>query len=282
MTAGAQRQSARPTGDEGSGVLLSLVIPAHNEESRIGGTLEQVFGFLASQSYSAEVLVVENGSEDRTYEVAESFCARLPTGGGQARHGQLRLLREARRGKGLAVRRGMLEARGEFRFLCDADLSMPIEEVNRFLPPALMDVDVGIGSREAAGSVVLDLPRARRRMGRMFNALVRLLALPGLRDTQCGFKCFRAAAAEEVFSLQRLGGMAFDVEVLWIARHLGYRLEEVPITWRFDADSRVRLVRDSFRMALDLLTIRRNGRRGLYERERLAGASEHSSGRSGQ
>lgn len=273
MTTGPQPQSARGISDEGSGPLLSLVIPAHNEESRIGGTLEQVFGFLASQSYSAEVLVVENGSEDRTYELAESFCAR---------HGQLRLLREARRGKGLAVRRGMLEARGEFRFLCDADLSMPIEEVNRFLPPALMDVDVGIGSREAAGSVVLDLPRARRRMGRMFNALVRLLALPGLRDTQCGFKCFRAAAAEEVFSLQRLGGMAFDVEVLWIARHLGYSVEEVPITWRFDPDSRVRLVRDSFRMALDLLTIRRNGRRGLYERERLAGAREHSSGRSGQ
>ena len=244
----------------GPDIFLSVVIPAHNEQARLPGTLEQVFDFLASQPYSAEVLVVENGSADRTYEVARSFCAR---------HESLRVLREAQRGKGLAVRRGMLEAVGEFRFLCDADLSMPIEEVSRFLPPARVDVDVALGSREAPGSVVLDLPPQRRRMGRAFNALVRLLALPGLRDTQCGFKCFRAAVAEEVFALQRLDGMAFDVEVLWIARHLGYRIEEVPITWRFDADSRVRPVRDSMKMALELLTIRRNGRRGLYDRARL-------------
>ena len=158
----------------------------------------------------------------------------------------------------------MLEAEGQFRFLCDADLSMPIAEVNRFLPPLLEDFDIAIGSREAPGAIV-DQPASRRRIGRIFNAIVRLLALPGLRDTQCGFKCFRAAVAEDVFSRQRLDGMAFDVEVLRIARHRGYRIIEVPITWNFDPDSRVRLFRDSFRMVLELLTIRRNARRGLYD-----------------
>lgn len=246
-----ERKSTGP-----SSIMLSIVIPAHNEETRLPATLERVLGFLSSQPYAAEVLVVENGSQDRTFEIAESFA------GGQA---GLRVLREADRGKGLAVRRGMLAARGEYRFLCDADLSMPIAEVNRFLPPALADFDVAIGSREAPGAVVIGQPSSRRRIGRAFNALVRLLALPGFRDTQCGFKCFRANAAEDLFRCQRLTGMAFDVEVLWIARHRNYRIVEVPITWRFDPDSRVRVFRDSFRMALELLTIRRNGRRGLYD-----------------
>ncbi|MCK4626041.1 MAG: glycosyltransferase, partial [Phycisphaerae bacterium] len=213
-------------------------------------------------------LVVENGSGDRTFEVAQSFgksvaantAATAPTPG----HPSLRVLREEMRGKGLAVRRGMLEARGQYRFLCDADLSMPIAEVNRFLPPLLEDFDIAIGSREAPGSVVTQ-PASRRRIGRVFNAIVRILALPGLRDTQCGFKCFRAGVAEDVFRRQRLDSMAFDVEVLRIARGRGYRILEVPITWNFDPDSRVRLFRDSLRMVAELLTIRRNVRRGLYD-----------------
>ncbi len=252
-------QSQRPDGISSVGgadsPFLSIVIPAHNEEARLPGTLEEVFAFLSVQPYSAEVLVVENGSEDRTLEVAQSFVSGHPS---------LRVFRESRRGKGLAVRRGMLEAEGQFRFLCDADLSMPIAEVNRFLPPLLEDFDIAIGSREAPGAIV-DQPVSRRRIGKIFNAIVRLLALPGLQDTQCGFKCFRAAVAEDVFSRQRLDGMAFDVEVLRIARHRGYRIIERPITWRFDPDSRVRLFRDSTRMVLELLTIRRNARRGLYD-----------------
>jgi glycosyltransferase involved in cell wall biosynthesis len=239
----------------GGGVFLSIIIPAHNEERRLPGTLEKVLAFLASQPYAAEVLVVENGSADRTAEVAESFAAR--------RH-NVRVLREVRRGKGLAVRRGMLEARGEFRFLCDADLSMPIEQVNRFLPPALDGVDVAVGSREAPGSEVIDSPM-RRKIGRTFNLFVRMLGLTSLRDTQCGFKCFRAAVAEDVFTRQRLEGMAFDAEVLYVARRRGYRIAEVPITWRIDADSRVRLFQDSLNMGKDLLVIRWNGWRGFYD-----------------
>ena len=237
--------------------LLSVVIPAHNEESRLPGTLEAVFAFLDAQPYSSQVVVVENGSQDRTLEIAQSFV------GG---HPSLIVLQDCRRGKGLAVRRGMLEATGQFRFLCDADLSMPIAEVNRFIPPMRDGFDVAIGSREAPGSVV-NQPASRRRIGRVFNAIVRLLALPGLRDTQCGFKCFKAETAEDVFKYQKLDGMAFDVEVLWIARQRGYRVVEVPITWNFDADSRVRLFRDSMRMILELMTIRRNARRGMYDRK---------------
>ena len=237
------------------GVFLSIIIPAHNEERRLPATMEAVLAFLATQPYTAEVLVVENGSCDRTAEVAEGFAARA---------GNLRVIREARRGKGLAVRRGMREAAGAFRFLCDADLSMPIEQVNRFLPPLLEGVDVAIGSREAAGSEVIDSPM-RRRIGRMFNLLVRMLGLTSLHDTQCGFKCFRASVAEDLFACQRLDGMAFDAEVLFIAQRRGYRLAEVPITWRIDTDSRVKLFQDSLNMAKDLLAIRWNGWRGCYE-----------------
>jgi hypothetical protein len=143
---------------------------------------------------------------------------------------------------------------------------MPIEQVNRFLPPSLDQVDIAIGSREAPGAVRYNEPAYRHFIGRGFNTLVRLLALPGLQDTQCGFKCFRAAVAEEIFPLQTMGGMSFDVEVLFAARRRGYKILEVPIDWYFNADSRVRLWHDSSRMATDLLAIRRNALRGIYDR----------------
>lgn len=234
---------------------LSLIIPAHNEERRLPKTLSTVQQFLASQSYESEVLVVENGSQDRTAQVVEAFAKQQPN---------TRLLREARRGKGLAVRRGMLEAGGEYRFICDADLSMPIEEINRFLPPALTEFDVAIASREVPGAVRYGEPAYRHWIGRVFNTLVRALALPDFHDTQCGFKCFTAAAAEAVFPLQRLEGWSFDVEVLFLAVKRGYRVVEVPIPWYYIPGSRVSLVRDSWLMFTDLLRIRRDWRRGVY------------------
>ena len=142
---------------------------------------------------------------------------------------------------------------------------MPIEEVNKFLPPQLEPFDVAIGSREVPGAKRYEEPGYRHLVGRLFNALVRFLALPGLQDTQCGFKCFRAEVAETIFPLQTLEGMSFDAEVLLIARKHGYKIREVPINWYFNPDSRVRLVKDSLRMALDLLVIRRNARLGLYD-----------------
>jgi len=234
---------------------LSIIIPAHNEEARLPASLEEIAAFLAVQDYPAEVIVVENGSSDRTLEVARSFIPKIP---------YLIVLQEEQRGKGLAVKRGMLEARGEFRFICDTDLSMPIVEVNKFLPPALYGGEVAIASREAPGAIRYGEPPYRHFVGRVFNFMVRLMALPGLQDTQCGFKMFRGDIAESVFPLQTLVGMSFDVEVLYITRKLHYRIDEVPIPWYFNADSRVRLFRDSFRMFFDLLSIRINSLRGIY------------------
>jgi dolichyl-phosphate beta-glucosyltransferase len=236
--------------------FLSIVIPAHNEEYRLPPSLQKINTFLETQSYSAEVVVVENGSQDRTLEIAREFARQAP---------YLHVVNEVARGKGQAVRRGMLEAQGEYRFICDADLSMPIDQVNRFLPPALLHTDVAIGSREITGSMRYHEPAYRHLIGRGFNSIVRWMALPGLQDTQCGFKCFSAQAAKDVFSRQSLSGMSFDVEILFIARQLGYTIHEIPIDWYFDPDSRVRLFQDSLQMFLDLLTIRRNACMGRYD-----------------
>jgi glycosyltransferase involved in cell wall biosynthesis len=238
-----------------SALFLSIVIPAHNEEARLPNTLEKVYSFLQAQKYTAEVIVVENGSRDATLEIAKAYSAGHP---------QFRILQERERGKGLAVRTGMLAARGEYRFMCDADFSMPVAEINRFLPPALGAYDVAIASREAPGAVRYNEPAYRHLVGRVFNTLIRRIALPDLQDTQCGFKCFRAAAAEDLFHRQTLTGWSFDVEVLFIARQLGYRIVELPIPWYFNPESKISVLRDSARMALDLLTIRMNALRGRY------------------
>jgi dolichyl-phosphate beta-glucosyltransferase len=235
--------------------LLSIIIPAHNEENRLPASLEAIKQFLAGQSFAAEVIVVENGSTDGTLQLAESYQIKIP---------YLKVFHEEQRGKGLAVKRGMLEAEGDYRFICDTDLSMPISEVNKFLPPLLSGVEVAIASREAPGAVRYNEPSYRHLVGRAFNLMVRIMALPGLQDTQCGFKMFRADVAQKVFPLQTLAGMSFDVEVLFITRKMGYRITEVPIPWYFNADSRVRLIRDSFRMFFDLITIRFNSLGGRY------------------
>lgn len=235
---------------------LSVIIPAHNEENRLPRTLEQVFAFLSMQSFSYEILVVENGSSDRTFEIAQAFADR---------HGNLRVLQEAHPGKGNAVRRGILEARGEYRFICDADLSMPIEEILKFIPPVLTDFDIAIGSREAPGAVRYNEPRYRHLGGRGINLLIQLLILPGLNDTQCGFKCFRAEAAEKLFALQTLPGWSFDIEILYLARRSRLRIREIPIHWYYETDSKVSAVRDAIRMIGDIFRIHRNALRGLYD-----------------
>jgi dolichyl-phosphate beta-glucosyltransferase len=239
-----------------SGPFLSLIIPAHNEETRLPETLKQVFEFVSRQSYPVEVLVVENGSNDQTFQIAQSFAER---------YSQMKLLQNAQSGKGRAVRQGMLAARGEYRFMCDADLSMPLEEINRFLPPALDGYGVAIASREAPGAVRIGEPYYRHLVGRIYNALIRILALPGLQDTQCGFKCFHGRVAEDVFPRQTLTGWSFDVEILFIARSLGYKVVEIPIHWYYNPHSKISVVRDSFKMGVDLLTIRLNGLRGVYQ-----------------
>lgn len=233
------------------------MIPAHNEETRLPQALEQVFAFLKSQSYSSEVVVIENGSADRTFEIASEYASRNTS---------LRVIRETQSGKGRAVRLGMLEATGQYRFMCDADLSMSIDQLSHFLPPSLANADIAIASREAPGAVRHDEPLYRHLGGRLINLTIRLLILPGLQDTQCGFKCFTAAAAEQVFRRQTMPRWSFDIEILFIARRLGLTIREVPIQWRFDAATKLSAVQDALRMVRDIFIIHRNARRGLYDR----------------
>lgn len=240
-------------------MFLSVIIPAHNEERRLPPTLAAVNAYLERQEYASEILVVENGSQDLTAVVTEAFAADHP---------RVRLLQEGGPGKGRAVRRGMLEGSGEFRFMCDADLSMPIEEVAKFLPPVRggesNGYDVAIGSREARGARRFNEPEYRHVQGRVFSHLVKWFALPGFEDTQCGFKCFRADVARDLFGVQVFSGWSFDVEVLYVARKRGYRIVEVPIDWYYRSESRVNPIRDPLRMLRDILLIRSNWRRGVY------------------
>ncbi|HSF81181.1 MAG TPA: dolichyl-phosphate beta-glucosyltransferase [Anaerolineales bacterium] len=235
--------------------FLSIIIPAHNEEGRLPAALNQVFAFLKDQAYPAEVVVVENGSTDRTFELACSY---------QASHPNLRVFQENERGKGRAVRRGMLEACGEYRFMCDADLSMPVDQIALFLPPVLADFDVAIGSREAPGSIRYNEPEYRHLGGRAVNLMIRLLALPGLNDTQCGFKCFRAQVAKDLFQQQTLTGWSFDIELLYIARRRAYRIVEVPISWYFNSESKLNAFQDALIMGLDILKMHLNALIGRY------------------
>ena len=236
--------------------LLSLILPAYNEEKRLDECMEKVAGYLASRNDPIEVILVENGSSDRTYEMACGYAERYPW---------LKVLQEKKPGKGNAVRRGMLEARGKYRMFADVDFSMPVSEVDHFIPPTLSGYQVAIGSREVKGAVRYNEPPRRHFTGRVFNLIVRILAVPGIHDTQCGFKCFSAEAAEKLFHLQRIDGWAFDAEVLFIAKKFGYPIIEVPVQWYYDGNSKINVIRDSFRMLKELLQIRVNYFRGAYK-----------------
>lgn len=243
-----------------SNPYLSLILPAHNEAKRLPQSLNQVNEFVKHQPYECEVLVVENASTDDTAKIAEDFQKRFP---------QLKLIRLEQGGKGNAIRAGMLAAQGEYRFMADVDFSMPVNQISRFMPPNLPQTHVAIASREQPGSKRIGEPFYRHLIGRVFNFLVRLLVLPGLQDTQCGFKCFSAEAAEQIFPRQTLEGWSFDVEVLAIARELGYKVVEVPITWTYRAGSRMSILSDSWKMFKDLLLIRSKKRKGIYRGKAL-------------
>lgn len=249
--------------DSSKNCFLSIIIPAYNEERRLPPSLDKIAKFLRQQSYRSEVLIVENGSRDNTSGAVEKFIATQLLADDPF---EVRLMHSAK-GKGCAVKAGMLAGRGEYLFMCDADLAMPIEEIAKFLPPAFAEngYDIAIASREKTGAVRYNEPAYRHLMGRVFNFLVRLLAVSGIQDTQCGFKCFTRAAAQEIFPLQQIDGWGFDVESLFIGQRKGMRLVEVPIRWYYQDDSRIRPGADTINMVRELLKIRRNGRAGLYQ-----------------
>jgi dolichyl-phosphate beta-glucosyltransferase len=233
---------------------LSIVVPAYNEQHRLRRTLDRIRDYAARHGQRFELIIVDDGSRDETAAVVREYLQE---------HGiewlDVRLLsNETNRGKGFSVRRGMLEAQAERILMCDADLSAPIEELEKLHGGLDRGYDIAIGSRDMPDSV-LDPPQplTRRLMAWTFRALRRRVLLPEIRDTQCGFKLFRRAAAVEIFSRQTIDGWIFDCEVLGLAERLGFRIKEVGVHWRHHPDSRVRPVRDWFHAWKDLRRIRR-------------------------
>lgn len=237
-------------------VELSVVVPAYNEEQRLGRTLDSMWRGLRRRFSSFELIVVDDGSTDGTARVVEAFAYD---------HREVRLLRYARnRGKGYAVRHGVMASHGRWVLFSDADQSTPLREVRKLLK-RLEDHDIAIGSRAIRDAhIIQSQPFYRVLMGKTFNKLVQLLAVPGIRDTQCGFKCFRGGVARQLFGACRIDGFSFDVEVLYAARRMGFSIAEVGILWKNSPESKVHPVRHSLQMLRDLLRIRFYGLRGFY------------------
>ena len=235
---------------------LSIIIPAYNEESRIIDSLMEVIAYLDSQEYQWEVIVVNDGSSDCTVDFSRRFAQN---------DARVIVVDLPHRGKGGALKEGFSMARGKFMFMCDADLSMPLAFLPCFLPPLAPKADIVVGSRAIKGSQRYDEPKVRHIMGRVFNWLVRILAVRGIKDTQCGFKCFSTEAVQKLIPLQRLNGFGFDAEMLFLASKLDLLVVEIPIDWHYNPDSKVRPIRDSLRTTLDLLNIRWSFLTGRYK-----------------
>jgi dolichyl-phosphate beta-glucosyltransferase len=235
--------------------LLSVIIPAYNEEARLLRTLSRLAEYYGAQDYSYEVIIVSDGSSDGTISISEAFCAE---------HAEFRVVdSQPNRGKGFVVRKGMLMAAGDYVLFCDADLATPQEETAKLLPFALDGVPVVIGSRPLKeSSLEIRQPWYREMLGRTFNGVVQLLAIKGIADTQCGFKLFSKAACREIFTRCDVDGFGFDLECLLIARDLGYEIKEVPIRWMHQDGSKVNLVRDGLKMLRDLVQLRLKGKSG--------------------
>jgi len=231
-------------------IRLSVVIPTYNRASRIAASLETVLSYLAAKPFTAEIVVVDDGSSDGTADAARAALAGCVLS---------RVIgRERNLGKGASVREGVLAAAGEVILFCDDDLSTPIDELDKALAALEAGADVVIGSRALPGSDIrVRQRRPREWMGKLFNVLVRLLVLKGYRDTQCGFKAFRRGPAKDIFSRLQVPGFGFDVEVLVLCRERGYRVAEIPVAWCDVRPSRVRMFKGSWGMIKDLRRIRR-------------------------
>ncbi len=239
-------------------IELSVVIPAWNEERRIVPSLEAAAPVLHRLVSEHEIVVVDDGSTDRTLEAARACCEAT----GQRFRG-IRLERNT--GKGGAVQRGMLEASGRYALFCDADRSTPMEALADFLPHMQVDLPVLIGTRKSREAHIdRHQPWLRETMGKGFTALAQALIGVQVTDFTCGFKLFRRDAAQQIFMRQTVHDWSFDAEILFLAGALGYPIREVPVTWTNDEDTRVRLLRDTWNSLQGLLRIRRQKRAGIY------------------
>ena len=239
----------------------SLIIPAYNESARLGATLDRIFEFVARQSWSAEVIVVNDGSQDSTAELVRQYIQRIPC---------LRLIENpGNRGKGYSVRNGVLHARGEILIFSDADLSSPIAEAEKLLQALQGGADVAIGSRWARPETMTERqPILRQLFGRIYNLLLRLLLGLKYRDTQCGLKAFTRRAALEVFSCQQIERWGFDPELLFLAQRRGLRVAEIPVSWAHDNRSKINPLLDGMKMFTEILRIRWYSVTGRYEETR--------------
>lgn len=235
--------------------FLSIIIPALNEEQRLTASLEQLISFVQTRDFVTEVIVVDNASSDRTKQIIMEFCSGYPF---------IKYIYEPTRGKGAAVKTGIMAGRGDNLLISDADLAVPIDEVVKLLPPRLQGNYIAIGSREVKGAKRYNEPFYRHLMGRVFNLIVRVLIISGLKDTQCGFKCFPREIARELFSLCTINGWGFDVEVLYIANLKGHLIIEVPVNWYYGEKSKIKPAQDTWHMLKEIFLIRRNVKRGVY------------------
>lgn len=250
---------------------LSIIIPAFNEESRLPRYLSSIITYVEGRSDRCEIIVVDDGSHDVTEAVVLALTTTCPF---------LRLISLGRNmGKGFAVRTGMLAAKGALRLFCDADGATPIGEIHRLEREVSAGADIVIGSRAIRqGDCRVEGTLHRKCLGMSYNLLVGLLAVRGIRDTQCGFKLFRGAVADRVFAAQTLTGFGFDVEILFLAQQWGYMIREVPVNWQEQPGGKVRLLRDSVRMLIDLVKLRWSWNAGLYRKPTEVdgvGANEH-------
>lgn len=248
---------------------LSIVIPAFNEAPRLGNTLERVLAFVGQQARNIEIVVVDDGSTDQTAQIVAMYAAKSPI---------IRLLSNpGNRGKGFSVRNGVLNASGEIVLFTDADLSAPIEEAVKLLQAIEHGADIAIGSRWLQSELQTRRQSvARQVLGRVFNGLLRVLLGLDFKDTQCGFKAFRASAARALFPLQRIEGWGFDPELLFLAQKYGFDVAEVPVVWAHDDRTRINPLADGSRMVSDMLRIRwydLSGRYGDQHQRRGAAAS---------